>query len=171
MCQFCVTVRNSVKQLTTRKLLEKSLKSGTVKPITDRRISLQAALIAVPSSCPTDTGILWKRYIYMLVCGCVCLCVYTYMYIYVYTIHIYVYMKGCGFIWLSLLPSLVAGLFVEYLIYRIISDYRYCIVLYLNDLKTRILILQKHLTLCLEYIKLHNQSENSWTLLWQCRFK
>jgi hypothetical protein len=58
--------------MTKKKLLEKYLSLGTDKTIGDRRISLQAALTAVPSFCPTDTGILWKLYD---VCLCVCVCV------------------------------------------------------------------------------------------------
>ena len=80
----------TVKQLTTKKLLEKSLSSGAGKLIADRRIPLQAALsAAVPSFCPTDTGILWKLYIYIYICArarararvcvCVCVCVYVCM--------------------------------------------------------------------------------------------
>lgn len=67
------------KATTTNKLLEKSLSSGTGKPIGDRKISLQAALIAVPPFCPTETGILWKLNMHararMCVYVCVCLCV------------------------------------------------------------------------------------------------
>ena len=76
MCQFCVPMRYTVKQLTSKKLLEKSLSFGTDKTIGDRRISLQAALTAVPPFCPTGTGISWKLYIYIYISVCVCVCVY-----------------------------------------------------------------------------------------------
>jgi hypothetical protein len=91
MCQFCVPMRYTVKQLTTNNLSEKSLSFVIGKSIGDRRKSLQAALIAIRYFCPTDIGILWKLYIHararacLCACACVCICegvwiVYDYHY-------------------------------------------------------------------------------------------
>jgi hypothetical protein len=94
MCQFCVTVRNSVKQLTTRRLLEKSLNLGLsnrsqIEEYLCKRHWLQFRLpvLQILVYCGSYIYI----YIYARVRVCVFVCVYVHVYIRIHDTYIRIY--------------------------------------------------------------------------------